>query len=162
MTILDDTEKDAIQEALTKKDLLDIVIELNMEEVEMATRYSQVVDLIVKDFDDNGVPEWGDCSKLLRKFLMTAKITDATGELIDKEAVEETDKEVASDSEIDYPDCYGFADLKDPACNRCKVVESCLVKHEQIKPPCYGKEYSSTAPECAICLECVKCEELSK
>lgn len=161
MIILNDSEKDAIQDALTKRDLLDVVAELGLGEIEMTTRYADIVDTVIKDLDTNGVPEWGDCSKLLRKFLMTANITDSAGELIEAESPTEEVAELSSE-EIEYPDCYGFADELDPACNKCKVMKTCLEIHEQTKPPCYGKEYLNTATECAECLENVKCEELSK
>jgi hypothetical protein len=161
MIKVDQDARDAIQEGLTKRDLLDIIEELQIADIELSTRYSVIVDTIIKDCDDNDVPEWGDCSKLLRKFLMLAEITDKNGELIS----EKSDEEVVEADEIqdveNYPECFGLADIKDPACNRCKVVKLCLEKRKNSLPPCYGKKYSETAEECAICIENIVCKGLT-
>jgi len=160
MITIDEPTKEVIQENFGKRDLLDIVNELSIPDIELTVRYSEIVEAIVQDCNTNGVPEWEDCSKILRKFLITAKITDKVGELL--EASTETVEEEPEVGDIEYPDCYGLADERDPACGRCKVVKMCMEKHKESLPPCFGKEYSSAAPECGICIEQTKCEEQCK
>jgi len=157
MIIIDEPTKETIQENFGKRDLLDVVGELGIANVEITTRYSEIVSTIVKDCNDNGVPEWGDCSKMLRKFLITAKITDKNGELIEASTGEAGEEAEVGD--IEYPDCYGLADERDPACGRCKVMKTCMEKHKEALPPCFGKDYSANAPECEVCIEKTKCEE---
>ena len=159
MIIIDEPTKEVIQENFGKRDLLDIVNELSIPDVEISIRYSKIVEAIVQDCNTNGVPEWGDCSKMLRKFLMTAKITNKDGELI--EASADGSEEVEA-GDIEYPDCYGLADERDPACGRCKVMKTCMKKHMESLPPCFGKDYSDIAPECEICIEQNKCKEHNK
>jgi hypothetical protein len=161
MINIDQDTRDVIQENLTKRDLLDIIEELSIGDIELTTRYSAIIDAILKDCDDNGVPEWEDCSKLLRRFLMTAEITDKDGELITEKSSEKVDETSVTQDIETYPECFGLADRKDPACNRCKVLEICLVKHKESLPPCYGKEYSDKAEECAICIENTVCKGLT-
>lgn len=146
-----------IQNELTKQDIFTVISELGITEPDLTTRYSQLVDIVVKDCNDNGVPEWGDCSKLLRKFLITAKITDINGELITAETLEASPEE--SKTDVEYPECFGLADDKDPACLRCKVLEECKKSRLESLPPCFGKSYSETAPECRICMEKNLCKE---
>ena len=157
MTKIEPDTLSLIQNTLTKRDLLDVISELSIPEPDITMRYSQLVDLIVQDCDKNSVPLWEDCSKLLRRFLMTAKITDENGELLTTDSVEIPAEE--SKESVEYPECFGLADQRDPACMRCKVFSECMEKHKNSLPPCYGKSYSDVAPECAICIERVSCKE---
>lgn len=161
MIKVDQDVRDNIQEKLTKRDILDIIEELGIDSVELSTRYSEIVDAIIKDCDENGVPEWGDCSKLLRTFLMVAEITDKEGELLTEESSVKIEEETEVQDVGSYPECFGLADVKDPACNRCVVMKLCLDKHKHSLPPCYGKEYSELADECAICIENSTCKGLT-
>ena len=157
MIIIDKESREELQESLSKRDLLEISELLGID-VDISERYSKIVDIIVEDCDNNGVPEWEDCTKLLRKFLIILKITDVNGEVIAKS--EESPVKEEQVTELEYPECYGLADAKDPACIRCKVVEECLIKHKNSLPPCYGKSYSDTAEECALCIERISCKEI--
>lgn len=162
MITIDEDTREIIQEKLTKKNLLEIAETLSIDDVELQTRYSEILDKIVEDCNENGVPDWEDCSKLLRQFLITAGITDSDGELITEESKEAAEKTSEDSQDVGtYPECFGLADLRDPACNRCKVLELCMQRHQESLPPCYGKEYSDGAPECALCIENTKCKELS-
>lgn len=159
MTIIEPDAKEAIQESLSKRDLLEIIDTLGIPDVEISERYSALLDKIVEDCDKNGVPEWEDCPKLLRNFLILAKITDKSGALIsNSENPSKESAEVAE--EVDYPECYGLADLRDPACERCKLAKECHEKHKNSMPVCFGKSYSDGAPECELCIEKLSCKEI--
>lgn len=146
-----------INSVLTKQDIFSIISDLGIPEPELSTRYAQLVEIIVKDCDDNGVPEWGDCSKLLRRFLITAKITDSDGELVTPVSLEASTDD--SKEPVEYPECFGLADEEDPACLRCKLLEECKKSRSESLPPCFGKGYSGDAPECKLCMEQTSCKE---
>jgi len=157
MTI-DQESREALQENLTKQGLLEIINVLDIPDVDISERYSKLVDIILADFEENGVPEWGDCPALLRKFLITAKITTEAGDLIEHTDAQSEESPAA---EVSYPECFGLGDENDPACLGCKVLEVCLLKHKESYPPCYGSQYSDDAEECGICVERTACKMYS-
>lgn len=159
MIIIESAAREELQESLTKRDLLEVVEELGIADIEISERYTNIVDAIISDCDENGVPEWGDCSKLLRRFLIISKITDKDGELITVESSTKS-AEGSPDVETEYPECFGLSDIRDPACGGCKVYSICEQKHKESLPPCYGKSYSDTAQECELCIEKDSCKEI--
>jgi hypothetical protein len=151
----------------SKSELLQIAEELKIKNVQMETRSSVITKSVLDDLDSNGVPETSQCSDLMLEFLVAAEYVDEEGNLIEGE--EGNDGENAREGEekivdlVAYPECYSFADDRDPACNRCKVFELCTKERISRRPDCFGKMYSESADECRLCIEAPFCvKEMSK
>ena len=59
----------------------------------------------------------------------------------------------------DNPPCFGFADAKDPACNKCDEFEACLKRLQKTRPPCYGTFFDSDKSKCMTCILASMCQE---
>jgi hypothetical protein len=116
--------------------------------------------------DTNGIPEdLTLTSDLLFEFLVTAEIITESGDLVEhnKEVVkEEPVPEAAAPTPDVKPECYGYEDDRDPACNKCKLQVECRQVRIANRPDCFGKLYETVAPECAVCIEAPFCAIIFK
>lgn len=150
----------------SKPQLVLVCKELGVE-ISVTDPSKSISDKLLDDMLENGVPENDQCSPLLIKMLKSAGIMNEKGELVevvDEEVAEEIPtQEVESMLEESVtesvPDCYGFEDDRDPACQQCKYKEKCKVQRVNNRPPCYGKLYDETSDECKICIEASECKE---
>jgi len=62
-------------------------------------------------------------------------------------------------AEAEFPDCFGFKDTRDPSCRRCKVKDACEVRQLEIRPECFGVEWSEKDVECQACLVASQCAD---
>jgi hypothetical protein len=147
-----------IYSVISKKEVLTVARELGLE-VESSDRTQVVIELILDDLNENGVPENDDMSEEMKKFLITAKIIDKDGELISEEQTKEEDAKEEEEEEK-LPECFGMADEYDPACKKCKVLQKCKKQREDNTPPCFGKLFEQGANECSICIENVRCRKV--
>ena len=148
----------------SKPQLMTVCRELGIE-VSMVETSVAISEKFVTDVLDNGVPEKDTCSKLLMQILQTLGVVDENGDIVESldEAVEDESldyaAETSTEADKDMPDCFGFADNKDPACEHCKVKEACMEKRIADKPSCLGSLYDPDSEECKICIEADECKE---
>jgi len=62
--------------------------------------------------------------------------------------------------EVERPDCYGYCDMKDPACYRCKISTECMQERVKARPDCFGKYYDKASEECKQCIEALDCSQV--
>lgn len=110
------------------------------EELGLRSSYKPetLIKKISKHVEDKGIAE--DCSELLEELVYVLGY--------DIEDEEESEEEIEK-----IPECYTFADDRDPACRKCKLFAECKVEREKNRPPCFGKLYDPDHPECQICIE---------
>ena len=147
---------DEVAKQFTKKELHAIAGELAVE-VQLGTNSKALVDAIIKSLDTDGVPEFDDCSDTLAEFLLAAEYIDEEGNLLE----EETDEDVIEEEAV-KPECFGYQDDRDPACERCKVLSACKKEKARTRPECFGVRYKVNDPECQICLEYGECKGAKK
>lgn len=144
----------------SKKEILVIAEELDLE-FSSRVRSSEIVDSILEDMDENGIPVSDECSELLTEFLIAAEYTDDDGNIVEdggdedsKEGSDEKEEEMS----VEPPPCFGFADERDPACKRCKAYSICMEERLETRPECFGRLFSKDAEECGVCIEASSCE----
>lgn len=130
-------------------------------------------DIIVRLYDDlstNGIPDADECSELLEDFLFESKLVDEDGNPVEIEfkevaveaAVEERQAHgiivIEEGDPDDAPKCYSFADRRDPACRRCKLLSLCEQKRISKRPKCYGQLFDIRSEECLACIEGNNCK----
>lgn len=94
-----------------------------------------------------------DISELAVSMLVTAEVIDEEGNPLVKE---EDDSDVELPENL--PECWGYADDKDPACGKCIVMKQCMKLRISRRPQCFGELFSVHAPECIACLEAKFCK----
>ena len=152
------TDLSSLYRDFLKSELIDIAQELSLV-VSGDTTTKVLVSKIIADIEANGVPEVEDCSDVMLQFLVAAEVCDEDGNLISG-AVEQGNEEavvVSEDVQEKLPDCYGFEDDRDPACNRCKVKDACKAARIQNRPPCFGKLFEEHDENCGACIESPFC-----
>lgn len=138
-----------------KSNLINVAEELGIE-VGSSVRAVKLVEIIEDDLYTNGVPE--DMSEVLEDLAFVLGFIDEDGNLIDDEDDEEEEEVI---EEGDLPGCWGYADDRDPACNKCKIYDMCMKERIALRPPCFGKMYDSHSPECECCIEALDCKQMN-
>lgn len=151
-----------------KKEIQEIAEELLEEEPELSVSKAGLIEQILDDLDENGIPDTSEsdnCSELLYDFLIEAGYIDADGNVIpfDEEVGDEGQEGQEEDDEYegdvdDVPECYGFADSRDPACKKCLQYDDCVKVRISNRPDCFGILYNATEAECNVCLESSSCK----
>lgn len=137
-----------VSQQFTKTELLEISKELKLDH-RSGDLAKDILDDILEDLDDNGIPDETKCSDLMLEFLIAAEYVDE----------EDADEEV---EEIKLPECFGFQDSRDPACAKCRVQDKCIVERTANRPECFGLLFSQSAEECKVCLEAAYCKDSMK
>jgi hypothetical protein len=156
----DKTIQRELYAAITKTELISIARDLGLV-VAPTDRGVIIIDMILEDSAENGIPETEDMSPAMRKFYMTAKIIDKDGNILEEGEVEEPEEESKPEEpeEEKLPDCFGMVDEADPSCKRCKVVQRCKEQREKNLPECFGKLFDRQANECQICIVAGYCKD---
>ena len=148
----------------TKDEVISILNELDIFEPDDMESNSRVLILkILKDIDDNGVPDvTTDLSDALMEFLVAAEIVDEEGNYIEEDEKSETEVNTKTEEESDsvaMPACWGMADIPrvDPACKGCSIYEDCAEDRISKRPTCYGLSYNKH--ECNLCIENFNCQK---
>lgn len=144
-----------------KKELISIAEELGLT-VSKKVRAPTVIKKVFQDLDENGVPELDDCSDELYEFLVAAEVIDEEGNIIEKGGTlteTESKDEDSDEEEIRRPECFGFADKRDPACKKCSIYENCLMARVASRPSCFAVMFDLNSEECDVCLEGAHCRE---
>jgi len=134
-------------------------------ELELKTKVTQsakvMTNMILDDLNDEGVPE--ECSELMNEFLYAAGYIDEDGDLIEEEEdeqIEDVSTQIEDVEEVDQvPDCYTFADERDPACKKCKLVRECVLARIDNRPVCFGQFFDDKVEECKACIEAPLCSQ---
>ena len=132
----------------TKTEIIAIAEELGLPLDDGRPTALQILQMIDDDLRQHGVPPEEDCSELLDDFLFQAGWIDEDGNPIAKVEVQ---------PDVVLPECFSWADERDPSCKRCKVFEACLVKRIAKRPGCYGKLFMASNEDCMACLEASTC-----
>jgi len=139
------------------------------KELELSTKVTQsakvITNMVLDDLNDEGVPE--ECSELMDEFLYVAGYIDDDGNLLEEEEedeqIEDVSTQVDEAKEVDQtpPGCYTFADERDPACKKCKLVRECVLARIDNRPLCFGQFFDDTAEECKVCIEAPLCSQVA-
>ena len=153
-----------IHKVFRKPELVNIAGELGMDASKMNIR--RIVLAIANDLDKNGIPEDDECSDDLYDFLVEAGYIDEDGNILEfVESGGDDDLDDEPEPIEDVPECFTFAEHKDPACSRCVLFDNCYAERVASRPLCFGKHWDMNAEECRICLEfnaCRKATEVNK
>lgn len=147
---------DNLLKKFSKEEILEVARELDLK-VKLGDRSSLVLEKIMGDLEAHGVPETDDCSELLFEFLVTADFVDEDGNLLGEGEEEEDSSEETVELEVVKPECFSFADKRDPACNRCVLLLECAEVRIRNRPSCYGRLFDRSAEECKVCIEAPFC-----
>lgn len=123
----------------------------------------KLASIVLQDLEENGIPEeLESISDTLYELLRVAEFIDEDGNVIEYE--EQFEEVVQEESSQDIPDwiCFSYADLRDPACNRCKLYTRCWDRRLQLRPDCFGKGFNADDPECSVCIEAPYCKKEMK
>ena len=143
-----------------KLELQGIAQELDIDIGKLNTR--QLVLAVVNDIEDQGIPDTDDCSDDLFEFLLNIDFIDEDGKILEviTYEVEEDDSEVSEERKpIKKPECFSFAEIRDPACKRCIIFDRCQEARERARPDCFGRSYSAESEECRGCIEASACSK---
>ncbi|KKN62961.1 hypothetical protein LCGC14_0506710 [marine sediment metagenome] len=152
-----------IHRLFKKNELQGIATELSLESFK-SMNVRNLVLTIANNLEDEGIPEVENCSDSLFEFLLNTNYIDEDGDVQELEistggGVEEEESTEILDEDI--PECFTYADNRDPACNRCKLYINCYEERISSRPRCFGREFSSQAEECQNCLEFADCNIVS-
>lgn len=127
----------------------------------------KLVDVISKRLKEQGIPKLTGKSpedmELFDDYLYVAGFTDGEGNVQadvggGKEQKQTLEEFMAERKLTQKPDCFGFADDRDPACKRCALYNYCAEEHIASLPACYGELYLANDPECGACMEAPFCK----
>lgn len=138
-----------------KDEIFQIAKELGLE-VQAVDRAIVVMEMVLTDIEENGIPETEECSDLMFEFLVNAEYVDEEGNVLGEEAEAQEAEKI--EEETAKPKCYSFADNRDPACKRCKLLDSCMKVRITNRPPCFGLLFDRNDAECIACLESPFCK----
>lgn len=147
-----------------KEEIITIAGELGLD-VKARQSVRVLTNKVLSDIEEQGAPDVDDnnISDLMLEFLYTADVIDDDGNYIDKEEDEQIEdvstqaEEAVIEDVGQQPDCYTFADERDPACKRCKLMNACLDVRLASRPVCFGQLFDDRAEECKVCIEAPFC-----
>lgn len=128
----------------------------------------QLIDAICATLDKDGIPEPPGTDietlpqgvLLLDEFLYLAGYVDDQGNVIKRAAQKLSLEQFMELHQLkSKPDCFEYADDKDPACARCIFYLYCAEARLANLPPCYGVIWLNTDVECQNCIDAPLCKE---
>ena len=150
-----------VHKVINKSRLIGIAGELDLDVSSMNVR--QIVLVIANDLEANGIPEDQDCSDELYDFLVDADYIDEDGNILEEQEGDDEVTDVEEEhEEEDVPECFTYAEQKDPACARCKLYDACYKERIASRPACFGIHWDMNSEECKICLEFGACRQAHK
>lgn len=154
-----------VHRLFTKPELIDIADELDLEVEGFNSR--QIVLDIINDLDARGIPDTEECSDELFEFLLNINYISDTGEILEiskktTEPVQYSEEIVEETPEVEKPECFSFAEIRDPACKRCILFDACSVARKKARPACFGLRYEARSEECRLCIESTACRTSMK
>lgn len=149
----------SLYKQFNKSEMIDIAKEIELK-VKANQSVKVITNMILDDINNLGVPD--ECSDLMNEFLYAGGYINEEGNLIEEEEDEQIeDVSIQEDvEEIDQvPDCYTFADERDPACKRCKLTIECVQARIDNRPECFGQLFDERFEECKVCIEATFCSQ---
>jgi len=122
-----------------------------------------IIQIVYRDIEANGVPDATDeeeVSELLFDFLLAAEYVDEDGNVLEDDETE--DEEGGNDEEElpeGLPECFGYAESKDPACRKCQIFDNCHKERKETRPECFGILFKLQDEECLSCIEANDCQK---
>jgi len=150
-----------------KKKLLLVAADLEIG-VDPSKRINEVIDILLDDIDENGVPDVSLDDDTLFGFLLFLQYIDEDGNLIDDDAVDDPEEEddTADEDPVQEPPieraCFGYSEPDYvPACAACQVNDACARKRDEIVAGmyCFGRLYDSGHEQCSNCTLWRICKE---
>jgi hypothetical protein len=154
------TAAQTVHRLFKKSELQGIAQELDLPIGKLTTR--QLVMAIVNDIEDQGIPSTDDCSDDLFEFLLNIDFIDEDGEILKVSKEKPTEVTNSPKEPVEKPECFSFAEIRDPACKRCVIYDRCLEARERARPACFGRSYSADSEECRGCIEASACSVATK
>ena len=143
-----------LRAGFVKSEILMVAKELGLKKVSAELNTKAIIELILNDIDENGVPEPKDSSDMMIEFLTSAEILDSDGNIINEVESEPEQEDILPDK---LPECFGFVDLRDPASKICSVQSHCMKRRTSNRPPCFGLLFDKNDANCQECLEALAC-----
>lgn len=162
-SVVDDMRRGLLGD-FQKSELLEIAKELELD-VNRRSRAPIVIDMILADLDDNGIPDpdSDDTSELMLEFLVAAEFVDENGNILEsgngEKKGDDSEQELEEIPYEDLPECYAMADGRDPACKKCKLFDDCAEERVACRPECFSRLYDENAEECGVCIEANPCRK---
>lgn len=129
----------------------------------------QVIEAIIAKIDKDGIPdpphtdvveELGRGEVLLEEFLWLAGYVDDNGNPVERKAAKLPLTDYMTLHNISKkPDCWSFADDRDPACQRCLLYIYCGEQRLANLPPCFAVLWDANEAECSVCIDAAFCKE---
>ena len=126
----------------------------------------KIVLVIINHIEEHPFPDTEDCSELLFEFLLNIDYINEDGDYIEPQdrpgdPEEPIDVPVTENNALTGdPECFSFAELRDPSCKACAIFDRCLVERERVRPNCFGKLFAADSEECKGCIEAYACREI--
>jgi len=171
---MDELTKGLLQD-FSKEELLAIAEELEIKLPKgMGTMARGIIQSVYANLDKEGVPDatFGgslatdedEVSELLFDFLLAAEYVDEDGNILEDDETEEKggDAEEIEELPDDLPECFGYAEIKDPACRKCKIYNLCAIERIGTRPECFGVLFKLQDEECLSCIEANECQQARK
>lgn len=149
-----------VHKIFSKPELLRIAKELDLDPGGLNTR--QIVLKVVNDLEETGMPALDDCSDELFEFMLNIDMIDEDGaelEFSKPPELEEDflEEDVLIQEDVRRPECFSFAEIRDPACKKCVLFDSCSIARREARPKCFSLRYSEKSEECRGCIEANAC-----
>lgn len=140
----------------------------------VTSRWTQkrLIEAINAIIDKNGIPEppptadleqLSQAQVLVEEYLYIAGYVDGKGNPIERKKTKmPLDEWMQLHNLSKTPDCYKFADDRDPACQRCLLYIYCAEARLASLSPCFALLWDAHAPECSVCMDAAFCKEAVK
>lgn len=129
-------------------------------------RLIEAIDVVISK---NGIPEppatddldqLAQAEILVEEYLFIAGYVDDKGNPLERKSAKiPLDEWMTLHNLTKKPDCYSFADDRDPACQRCLLYIYCAESRLAKLPPCFALLWDNNAPECSVCMDVSFCKE---
>lgn len=149
-----------------KEEVLQLVQELDLG-LDESLPSMKLVELMVADLTEFGLPEEEMTSELMEDFLIDAGFVDEDGNVLERQVAKTEEKPQSAPTitipvegiDVNKVPCFGFADVRAPECNRCKLFDPCTSRRLAVRATmaCFGKMFDIDSEECRGCLEAGPC-----
>jgi len=157
-----------VHRVFRKTELIDIADELDADySLTYLDRINtrDIVLLIINHIEEHDFPNPDKCSDNLYEFLLNIDYINEDGERIDPsdrltyEEVPIIAPGAKNGPLANDPECFSFAEIRDPSCKACAIFDRCSIERTSRQPDCFGLLFSVESEECRGCIEAFKCRE---
>ena len=129
----------------------------------------RLAETIMTKIDKDGIPEPPPTDNLnelqrgeilLEDFLYVAGYVDDKGNTLQRKKTKlPLDEFMTLHNIIKKPDCFTWADDRDPACQRCMLYIYCAEQRLANLPPCFAILWDGTDANCNVCMDAPFCKD---